>query len=151
MPILLKWMPKVKMKGIHKVSKEDDTVKILNERATRGLYDTGADECTTNDPYIIYDLAVLLASERVTLYDAGKNPHYNFYGGYVLVKECNGKQKCIRIKKYTPTLKKVTAIDPSKFQNEMLKCLEENHVQRHHKQECFHQCSYSNGTQEKIP
>ena len=145
-------MPKVKMKQICEVTKTKVTFDpsiIMKSRATRGLYDTGADECTTNDPYIVHDLAVLPASERVTLFDAGKNPHYNFYGGYAILNGCDGKQKRIPIK-YTPSLR-VTAIDPSKFRNTSLKCLEENHVQRHSKHEYYHHCIYSNGTQEKIP
>ena len=141
-------MPKVKIKRIHEVARDYSDYKMFKKRATRGLYDTRADECTTNDPYIIHDLAILPASERVTLFDAGKNPHYNFCGGYAILKSSRG-QKRIKIK-YTPTLR-VTAIDPSKFCNTLLKCLEENHVQRHSKQEYFHQCTYSNGTQEKIP
>ena len=135
------------MKKICKVAKTAvafDPSITMKSRATRGLYDTGADECTTNDPYIVHDLAVLPASERLTLFDAGKNPHYNFYGGYAILGGCNGRQKRIPIK-YTPSLR-VTAIDPSKFRDTSLKCLEENHVQRHSKQEYFHQCIYSNGT-----
>ena len=60
------------------------------DEGKRGIYDNGADECTTNDPYIIHDLALLPASERVTLYDAAgkKNPHYNVYGGYAILNEC---------------------------------------------------------------
>ena len=107
-------MPKVKMKKICEVVKDKETFDpslLMKSRATRGLYDTGADECTTNDPYIVHDLAVLPASERVTLFDAGKNPHYNFYGGYAILNECNGKQKRVPIM-YTPSLR-VTAIDPS--------------------------------------
>ena len=143
---------KVNMKQICKVEKGKETfdpLLIMKIRATRGLYDTGADECTTNDPYIVHDLAVLPASERVTLYDASKNKNYNFYGGYAILNKCNGKQKRIPIK-YTPSLR-VTAIDPSKFHNTSLKCLKENYVQRHSLQEHYHQCTYLNGTQEKIP
>ena len=54
------------MKKICKVAKTAvafDPSITMKSRATRGLYDTGADECTTNDPYIVHDLAVLPASE----------------------------------------------------------------------------------------
>ena len=54
-------VPKVKMKTICKIWTSST---LLPNRATRGLYDTGADECTLNDPYII-NLALLPVAERV--------------------------------------------------------------------------------------
>ena len=50
-------MPKVKMKKICEVVKDKETFDpslLMKSRATRGLYDTGADECMTNDPYQVY-------------------------------------------------------------------------------------------------
>ena len=52
----------------------DWNLSFMRSRATRGLYDTGADDCTTNDPFIIHDLSLLPEGQRTTLYDAGKNP-----------------------------------------------------------------------------
>ena len=145
------------MKGIYEISsselpgpkEEKSYLHYMKCRATRGLYDTGADDCTTNDPFIIHDLVLLPSSERITLYDAGKNPHENLYGGYAIIFDEKGKRKKIPMK-YTPSLK-VTVIDPSKLRNKMLRCMSENHVQRHEKNVYFHHCIYSNGTEEKLP
>ena len=65
------------------------------------------------------------------------------------MKDSNGEDMKIKMM-YTPTLK-VTVVDPSKFQNEKLRCLAEMHMQNHQKQSYFHKCVYSNGTRDEIP
>ena len=142
-------MPKVKVKRVCNMQLNKTSLNVIFQRTKRGLYDTGADECTTNDPYIIHNLELLPVPERVTLFFAGKNPHYNFYGGYAILKDSDGEDMKIKMM-YTPTLK-VTAVDPSKFRNEKLRCLAEMHMQNHQKQLYFHKCVYLNGTHDEIP
>ena len=50
-------------------------------KATRALHDTGADDCTTNNPFILHDLQLLPEDNWLTLHDAGHNPHLSKYGG----------------------------------------------------------------------
>jgi hypothetical protein len=144
-------VPKVKMKTINSIECDDLTSDILWKmgRQTRGLYDTGADENTTNDPFIIHNLRLLDEKERITLYDAGSHGHVNKYGGESILNVGNGKMKTIPMK-FTPSLK-VTAIDPSKLKMSNLHCIEETQVSNHMQGAYFHRNRYKNGVTEIIP
>ena len=50
-------------------------------KETCASYDTGADDMTTNNPFIIHDLRLLPQNEWTTLYDAGKKAHFPQFGG----------------------------------------------------------------------
>ena len=52
------------------------------DKNTRALHDTGADDCTTDNPYIIFSLQLLPMHLWIKLYDAGRNVHHSKYGGY---------------------------------------------------------------------
>ena len=63
------------------------------EKITRALYDTGADDCTTDNPYIIFDLGPLPRSSWITLYDAGRNAHHSRFGGWSILPMRDGNLK----------------------------------------------------------
>jgi len=144
-------VPKVKLKYIHSITSDAHSSDLMSryKRPTRGLYDTGADDNTTDDPFIIHNLRRLDANERVTLYDAGSHKHTNDFGGEGILRDQNGKDKIIFLK-YTPSLK-VTAIDPSKLRTPKLPCIEETMVSDHLRSQYYHRNRYKNGITEIVP
>ena len=104
-------------------------------KMTRALHDTGADDCTTNNPFILHDLHLLPESNWLTLHDAGHNPHLSKYGGTAKLHLESGQIKEFFMR-YTPTMP-VTVIDVSKMRDGTKKCIAEgikiHHVDKHYK------------------
>jgi len=61
--------------SIMRISTEKVLQRALNKN-TRVLYDSGADDNTTNDPFIIFNLHILHREKWTTLYGAWKTPQF---------------------------------------------------------------------------
>lgn len=96
------------------------------EKITRALYDTGADDCTTDNPYIIFDLGPLPRSSWITLFDAGRNAHHSRFGGWSILRLRDGTLKRFFMR-YTPSMR-ITAVDISKVRDPDMKCLREGEI-----------------------
>ena len=49
----------------------DKSLKSILQRQVCGLYDTGADDNTTNNPFVLHELALLPRNRWSRLHDAG--------------------------------------------------------------------------------
>ena len=134
--------------SVMKISTSRMLQKAL-EKNTRALYDSGADDNTTNDPFIIFNLRLLSKDKWTTLYDAGKTPHFSKYGGESYLRLKNGQLKTVAMR-LTPSMK-ITAIDPSKLKIQSKVCVTEAHIVSHQDQSYYHLCQYDDGVIEKIP
>ena len=94
--------------------------RCADREKTCALYDTGADDMTTNDPFIIHGLRLLPKDEWTTLYDAGKRPHFSQYGGESMLRMNSGKIKTIKMR-LTMTMS-ITVVDPTKLKNSAKTC-----------------------------
>lgn len=118
-------------------------------KATRALYDTGADDMTTNDPFIIHHLRLLPKNEWTTLFDAGKKAHFSQYGGESKLILKSGKIKVIRMR-LTMTMS-ITVVDPTKLKDPSKTCTFEGQIVDHDEKQFSHVCRYDDGTTEMIP
>jgi len=128
---------------------KDGLIRKATRKVTRGLYNSGADDHTTNDPFIIFKLQLLPKQDWTTLYDAGKKPHVSRYGGESYLRMKSGKMKYFRMR-FTHSMK-ITAIDPSKLKNRDKICLSKEHIVSHEDEQYYHVCQYSEGQMEMIP
>ena len=119
------------------------------EKITRALYDTGADDCTTDNPYIIFDLGPLPQSLWITLYDAGRNAHHSRFGGWSILRLCDGSLKRFFMR-YTPSMR-ITAVDISKLRDPDMKCLREGEIIDHEKESYSYRWLYENGKEQVLP
>ena len=109
--------------------RDDDMTRKDLSKATRALHDTGADDCTTNNPFILHNLRLLPEDNWLTLYDAGHNPHLSKYSGNAKLCLASGEIKEFFMR-YTPTMP-VTVIDVSKMRKDAEKCVMEG-IRIHH-------------------
>ena len=130
-------------------SMKNELVQKAVGKVTRALYDSGADDHTTNEPFIIFKLHLLPREEWTTLYDAGKKPHVTRYGGESYLRMKSGKMKSIRMR-FTPSMR-IAAIDPSKLKDRDMVCASEGHVISHEDEKYYHVCQYSGGHVDMIP
>jgi len=72
---------------------KDGLIQKATRKVTRGLYDSGVDDHTTNDPFIIFKLWLLPKQDWTTLYNVGKKPHVSRYGGELYLRMKSGKMK----------------------------------------------------------
>ena len=84
-------------------------------KEARALYDTGADNMTTNDPFLIHNLRLLPKNKWTTLYNAGKNAHFSQFGGESRLQLKSGKIKTIKMR-LTMTMS-ITVVDPTKLKD----------------------------------
>ena len=118
-------------------------------KETRALYDTGADDMTTNDPFIIHNLRLLPKHEWTTLYDAGKNAHFSQFGGESKLNLKSGKIKTIKMR-LTMTMS-ITVVDPTKLRDPNRICVSEGQIVAHEDAQFYHVCKYNIGEDEMIP
>ncbi len=66
------------------------SLDTILQRDTRALYDSGADDNTTNNPFIIHNLRLLPRQLWTRLKDAGQNEHLSRYGGECHLRDIKG-------------------------------------------------------------
>ena len=119
------------------------------EKNTRGLHDTGADDCTTDDPYIIFNLQVLPKHLWIELYDAGKNLHISRYGGISYLRMRDGSMKKF-LMRYTPSMR-ITVVDMSKLRDPTMICLKEGDLIDHKNESYSYVWSYEGNITHVLP
>ena len=119
------------------------------DKNTRALHDTGVDDCTTDNPYIIFSLQLLPMHLWIKLYDAGRNVHHSKYGGFSFLLMRDGSMKKFMMR-YTPTMK-ITAIDISKLRDPTLVCVREGELIDHKNEVYSYVWSYENDITHVLP
>ena len=107
---------------------------------TCALYDTGADDNTTDNPFIIHNLHLLPRTQWTRLHDAGQREHLSKYGGFAYLKHENG---CLlkRFMRFTPSMG-ITVVDQFKLRDNSRKLISEYLVLDCKKKIYKHICSY---------
>ncbi len=107
-------------------------IKCLHQptrKLTQTLHDTGADDCTTNNSFILHDLHVLDLKDWFTLHDAKHNPPLSKHGGTAKWTLEDGSAKAFFMR-YTPSMP-VTVIDVTKMQSKGRTCVNEKECINH--------------------
>ena len=118
-------------------------------KVTKALHDTGADDCTTDDPYVIFNLQLLPNHLWINLYDAGRNVHHSKFGGFSFLRMRDGSMKKF-LMRYTPSMR-ITAIDISKLRDPTMICLREGELIDHKNQLYSYVWSYDNDVTHVLP
>ena len=118
-------------------------------KETRTLYDTGADDMTTNDLCIIHNLRWLPKNEWTTLYDAGKKAHFSQFGGESQLRLKSGKIKTIKMR-LTMTMS-IIVVHLTKLKDPERTCISEGQIIAHEDAQFYHVCKYDIGADEMIP
>ena len=139
------------IKHIYTVSSSSQSISLNSWRrkVVRALDDTGADDNTTNVPFIIHGLRLLPRQDWLLLRDAGGKLHLSMWGGDSYCQLCDGSMKKVMMR-FTPTLP-VTVADLTKFRNPFKSIVSESRDYNHSTQSYTWTMKYSDGTIESLP
>ncbi len=116
---------------------------------TRALYDTGADDNTTDNPFIIHNLRLLPRTMWSRLHDAGQREHVSKYGGECKIRDIKG-HVLTRFMRFTPSMG-ITVVDQSKLRDPSRVCESEHLLLSHKTKSYSHVARYTTGDNDVIP